>query len=108
MNDDELRSMTGGDRGLAKAVRASLERLRGGAGSPQMQELARDVLDGRISLRQVARSDVYGDAFREQFRKVAEWRESIGEEEYERQVERARRQLDELGDDASPDWQGHG
>jgi hypothetical protein len=94
-HDDELISMAGGDRSMAKAVRASLQRLRDGIGGPEMQEMARDVLEGRSTLRQVGRSEVYGGAFREQFRKLAQWRAEVGEEEYQAHMERARQRLDE-------------
>jgi hypothetical protein len=96
MTYEELLAMAGGDEALAKAVRAALERLRDGEGGNEMREVAKDVLDGRISLREMATSDVYGDALRERLRKLAEWREEVGEEEYQRQVEKTRSQLDEL------------
>ena len=94
-HDDELTSMAGGDRALARAVQDSLRKLRDGAGGKEMQELARDVLDGRVTLRQVGRSQAYGEAFGEQFRKLAQWREEIGEEAYQAQMAEARRRLDE-------------
>jgi hypothetical protein len=88
--DDELLDMAGGDPALAKVVRASLERLRDGAGDEAMRELARDVLDGRISLRSVASTRAYEDVFLDQFRQLRLWREQVGEEEYQRRATEAR------------------
>jgi hypothetical protein len=91
--------MAGGDPALAKLVHASLERLRDGAGDDErLQELAREVLAGRVDLREAASSDAYGEALAGQFRRLQEWRDQIGDEEYRRQATEARRQAEQLLD----------
>jgi hypothetical protein len=90
MTDDELLDIAGGDPALAKVIRASLERLRDGAGDKRMQELARDVLDGCVELRSVASTSTYGDVFAHQFQQLHLWREQVGEQEYERHATEAR------------------
>lgn len=57
--------VAGGDPALAKVVYDNLRRLEEGAGGPAMQELARDVLAGRVSLREAANSGAYAEAFRD-------------------------------------------
>jgi hypothetical protein len=58
-------SIAGGDPALAKVVYDNLRRLEEGAGGPAMQELARDVLAGKIGLREAANSGAYAEAFRD-------------------------------------------
>jgi hypothetical protein len=57
--------IAGGDPELAKVVYENLRKLEDGAGGPVMQELARDVLAGRMSLREAANSGKYAEAFRD-------------------------------------------
>ncbi len=57
--------IAGGDPELARVVYDNLRRFEEGAGGPAMQQLARDVLAGRISLREAANSGAYADAFRD-------------------------------------------
>jgi len=59
--DRELDDMTG-DPALTTSIKDSLTRLRDGAAGPELAEMARDLLDGRISLRQVTRSGLYTEA----------------------------------------------
>jgi hypothetical protein len=94
--NDELLAMAGGDRGVAEGIRTALERLRDGAGSKEMRDLARDVLDGRTSLRQAGMSDAYAAALRGSLDRLNEWRDEIGEEEYQQQLEQARQRLRSL------------
>jgi hypothetical protein len=54
----ELTQMTG-DPAVARAIKNSLTRLRDGASTPELAEMARDLLDGRTTLREVTRSGVY-------------------------------------------------
>lgn len=56
--------VAGGDPDLARVVYENLRRLEEGAGGPAMQELAREVLAGRMSLREAANSGAYAEAFR--------------------------------------------
>ncbi|GGL18927.1 hypothetical protein [Mangrovihabitans endophyticus] len=58
--DAELEEMTG-SRPLTDALRRSLERLKNGVAGPDLAEMANDVLEGRTTLRAVARSSAYSD-----------------------------------------------
>ena len=79
-------SIAGGDPALAKVVYDNLRRLEEGAGGPAMQELARDVLAGRISLREAANSGAYAEAFRDLPREDPvpdQWRSATGDDRAE-------------------------
>ena len=56
--DLELEQITGNKK-MAAELRQNLEKLKGGAAGPDLAEMARDVLAGRITLRDVTRSAAY-------------------------------------------------
>jgi hypothetical protein len=99
---DAFMEIAGGDRGLAKLLLESLKKLEDGAGGPVMQEMARDVLAGRIGLREAANSSAYADAFQESMRAFQRWADEVGPEELQRAAEGAEQftaQLrEEIGD----------
>ncbi len=95
-HDDDLTAMTGGDRGLAKLARAALQRLRDQAASEEMREIARDVLDGRLTLRQAAQHDAYAQAFTQPLQALARWRDEIGEQAYQQHLNQAQQSLDQI------------
>jgi hypothetical protein len=76
--------LTEGDVGLAKLLHASLQRLRDGVAGDDLREMARDVLDGRTDLRQVAASEAYGPALTGHFHRFKEWEQGLDPEERER------------------------
>ncbi|TWG23600.1 hypothetical protein FHX34_102149 [Actinoplanes teichomyceticus] len=54
-----------GDPRVSRVVKESLDRLRSGLAGPEIAEMARDLLAGRIELRGLADSPIYGDALYE-------------------------------------------
>ncbi|MCM2579847.1 hypothetical protein [Streptomyces meridianus] len=95
IGDADLTDITGGDEARARALRKTLQKLARSseAGAP-LQEMAREVLSGRIGLREAMRINAYAEALGE---RVAEGRrayEALPPEELERQQEEARRYLD--------------
>ncbi|GLW33605.1 hypothetical protein [Actinoplanes regularis] len=76
----------------ARAVKDSLERLRRGDGGAEFQEIARDLLEGRITLRDLTRSSVYSGVFLEQLRRYKDWEANLTQEQrkdFEREVREA-------------------
>ncbi|MCW2143568.1 hypothetical protein [Actinoplanes cyaneus] len=65
---------------VARVVKDSLERLENGSGGPEMQEIARDLRKGRISLRDLTRSSVYSRILGEQIQRYREWEASLDDE----------------------------
>jgi hypothetical protein len=70
--------IAGGDPELAKVVYENLRKLEDGAGGPVMQELAREVLAGRMSLREAANSGKYAEAFRDSASAPPPWPAEAG------------------------------
>jgi hypothetical protein len=58
----EFNDIAAGDSAQAQQLRTALERLRSGAGGPELQEMARDVLAGRVSLRAAFGFSFYQEA----------------------------------------------
>jgi hypothetical protein len=56
---DELVSMTGGDREAARKLLDGLRQVAETTPDPQLRRFAEDTLAGRVSLREVARSEAY-------------------------------------------------
>ncbi|NMO55201.1 hypothetical protein HH310_28955 [Actinoplanes sp. TBRC 11911] len=99
--DDELRRMTGNPK-VADAISAGLRQLTKGGAGPELAEMARDLLAGRISLRDVGRSSAYGPQLVEAFSKFRQWQIDLSPEERER-IERQTEE--QFGDAAAPDHQ---
>ncbi len=81
--DGELTAMLG-NPAMVRAVKGNLARLRDGVAGDELAEMARDLLDGRISLRQVTRTGVYTEALLTASAPAAEWVDSMTPEELER------------------------
>jgi len=58
--EESIREVAHGDPARQRLLRDSLRALAGGSGGPALQEMARDVLAGRIGLRDAALSSYYG------------------------------------------------
>jgi hypothetical protein len=58
--EETIREVAHGDPGRVRLLRKSLRALAEGAGGPALREMARDVLAGRIGLRDAALSSYYG------------------------------------------------
>lgn len=82
-----------GDPSLVRATKSSLARLRDGVAGDDLAEMARDLLDGRISLRSVVRSGVYTESLLRASAGAAEWLDSMSPEEIERVADEARQTL---------------
>jgi hypothetical protein len=83
--DRGLDEMTG-DPALTKQLKVSLQRLRDGAGGPALAELARDVLEGRTTLRDVARSSAYATAMTPVMQRLQEWNANMTDDERDQLV----------------------
>ncbi len=91
MNEDLERQIetTVSSPRLARAVKDSLVRLKSGDGGPELQEIARDLLNGSITLRDLTRTSVYSGMFMDQFQRYNDWQASLTEqqrEEFEREA----------------------
>lgn len=60
MAEESIRDVAHGDPGRVRLLRESLHALADGAAGPALQEMARDVLAGRVRLREAALSTFYG------------------------------------------------
>jgi len=78
----DLDQMTG-DPALTEQLKASLERLRDGAAGPVLAEMAAEILDGRTTLREVARSSAYETEMTNVMAGFQQWNASLSNEERE-------------------------
>jgi hypothetical protein len=76
--DRELNRMAGSPA-LAKALKKQILALRDGVAGPQLAEMARDLLDGRIGLRTIASSDAYAQPLTEATSNYQDWYENLDE-----------------------------
>ena len=89
-----------GSPDLARRVREDILRLRDGVGGSQLAEMARDLLDGRIDVRAIARSSAYAEPLSEAAAKYNEWFQSLDPEERDKLMADARASLmDSDGED---------
>jgi glycerol-3-phosphate dehydrogenase len=71
---------------VAKQIKESLRRLTDGVAGPELAELARDILDGRINLRIVARSAAYADQMTEAMGRFRRWQADLTPEQRDQLV----------------------
>ena len=90
--DDELLRMAVSPR-EAQAIKENLRRLRDGAGGPAFAEMAKDLLEGRTTLREVGSSAAYGPQLSEAFNRFQQWQSDLSPEEREELERKAREQL---------------
>lgn len=90
--DDEFARMAGG-RKLGQELRRNLERLRGGAAGPDLAEMARDILDGRITVREVARSNAYAVPLGEAMDRYRDALDKLSDEERQQQAAEAEKRF---------------
>lgn len=90
--DFELRQMAG-SRAAAEQLKASLRKLKDGSAGPELAEMANEVLEGRTTLHQVARSSAYEESMTGLFQRFHEWNASLSDEEREKLVKEAEDQL---------------
>ncbi|MBB2940539.1 hypothetical protein FB565_000243 [Actinoplanes lutulentus] len=78
--DQDLDAMAGNPR-LADTVRDTLQRLRDGHGGRMLAEMADDLLDGRISLKDVAGSSAYSGPLLDGITRYQQWQSELTTEE---------------------------
>jgi hypothetical protein len=61
--DPEFRDIARGDPGRYRLLQESLRRLAAGSAGPDLAEMAREVLSGRITLRRAMNSRAYAEAW---------------------------------------------
>ncbi|WP_306215021.1 hypothetical protein [Actinoplanes sp. RD1] len=88
MTEDEdlnrrLDAMTG-DPTVTKHLRASLERLRAGAAGAALAEMAEEILEGRTTLREVARSNAYVTEMTKVMTDFGQWNARLSDQEREK------------------------
>ncbi len=98
-----LVDMAKGNRGLAVYVQERLKELACGSGGPTAKEIARDVLSGRVDLREAVLSDTYASEMRKNMVRFAHWYSDLTPEERRRVIADTRKQLDLLGNTKSLD-----
>ena len=83
------------DEARARALRKSLQRLADNpSGNSALQEMAREVLSGRVGLREALRVGAYSDALGERIAQARQEYEQQSPEERERQRAEAERYLE--------------
>ena len=78
-----------------KQIKQSLHRLADGAGGPRLAEVARDVLDGRMALRDLGKSAAYGDYFTDAIAGFQRWQAGLTPEQREQYLNEARSHLND-------------
>jgi hypothetical protein len=86
--DDQLRQMAG-SRKLAHELRQNLEKLRGGSAGPELAQMAGDVLDGRITLRDVTHSSTYAGPLARAMNDYQRWLAGLSDTERAELIEKA-------------------
>ena len=87
--DDELRRMAENPK-LAESVKESLRRLAGGSAGPALAEMAKELLAGRTSLREIGRSQAYAPELGAGVARFQQWHRDLTPEqraELERQTQ---------------------
>ncbi|MEV5613219.1 hypothetical protein [Streptomyces sp. NPDC052225] len=96
IGDADLMDITRGDQARARSLRKSLQRLSQGlpSGDP-LREMAREVLSGRVGLREAARIPAYSDALGERMMEGYREYERLSAQERREQEQAARAYLAE-------------
>jgi hypothetical protein len=87
--DDQLTQMAG-SRKLAHELRQNLEKLRSGTAGPGLAQMARDMLDGPITLREVTHSATYAGPLARAMNDYQRWHAGLSDNERAELIERAR------------------
>jgi hypothetical protein len=90
--DYELQQMAG-SRKLAEELKKNLETLRDQGGNSPLAEMARDVLEGRMSLREVTRSSVFAVPLLEAMDRFQAYDEQLTDEERAKLLKEAEQRL---------------
>lgn len=98
VGDEDFLSPTR-DRVQARALRKQLQQLAGGGAGDTLQEMAKEVLSGRVGLREALRVPAYSEALGERVRAAREDWEQMSPDEQKAQQDEARRFLDAQRDE---------
>jgi hypothetical protein len=96
MTDDNLNrelERMAGNPATARAIKSALDRLKNGTAGSDLAEMARDILDGRIQLRDVGQSSAYANPLTEAVGRFQQWQADLTDEERQQQLATAREQL---------------
>ena len=85
----EIEAMTSHPR-LSRAVKASLERLRSGSAGPEMADMAKGLLEGRLKLRNLATNSAYADPLMEGIDRYRRWERELSPEDRTKLAEQVR------------------
>ncbi|GAA2679612.1 hypothetical protein [Actinoplanes palleronii] len=80
--DRELEAMAG-SAAMAREVKAALARMKNGEAGPEMAEMASDLLEGRIHLRDLAATSVYSGPMLEGIERYKQWESELTPEQRE-------------------------
>ena len=78
---------------LARELKETLPSLRDGAAGPELAEMAREVLNGDVDIRNVARSSVYADQLTRAIGLYQRWHEQLTPQEREQLLTDTRRHI---------------
>ena len=96
IGDADLTDVTGGDQVRARALRKSLQKLADDrAPDDPLREMAREVLSGRVGLREAARIPAYAEALGERMAEGRREYDRLSGQEREAQQAQARAYLAE-------------
>ena len=90
--DRELRLMAGNPK-VAALIKKDLHRLTTGVAGPEFAELAKELLEGRSSLRAVGSSSAYAAQFREAADRYRKWYADLSPEQRTEHARQTRNQL---------------
>ncbi|ASW56805.1 hypothetical protein [Plantactinospora sp. KBS50] len=98
--DHDLEEMTG-DPAIARDIKKTLRQLADGTGGPTLAELARNVLDGRTTLRSAASSDAYATPLTDAINQFRQWHEQLPPEQRRQILDDTRRRLHQATDNTA-------
>jgi hypothetical protein len=90
--DHELQQLAG-NRQLAEELKTNLKQLRDHGGDSPLAAMARDVLEGRLNLREVARSSAFAIPLAEAMDRFHDYDSQLSQEERARLIEEAEQRL---------------
>ncbi|TDO39533.1 hypothetical protein C8E87_3224 [Paractinoplanes brasiliensis] len=79
-----------GRSGIAEEVKESLRRMKDGSAGPEMAEVARDLLEGRIRLRDLSMTDVYSGPLMDAIDRYKRWESELTPEQRDALAEQVR------------------
>jgi hypothetical protein len=80
----------------ARRLRLALNTLATGSAGPALQDMARDVLSGKVELRAAMQSRAYEEAIGERVEVFSTWYRGLSESQRDAEVERARHAMQDL------------